>query len=99
VVPGVRDLFSGCYAIRLATLKRSVQDQQALLQTEGWCANAELVARAAANARQIATVPVAPGRAAGPAAYPGAARLALGLFKAGRTLRIPAPEVVVERTA
>src|SRR5574341_2018136 len=72
-VPGVRDLFSGCYAFRLATLKRCFQDQPALLQTDGWCANAELVAHAAVHARQIATVPIAQGRGGQPAAHPAAA--------------------------
>ncbi len=98
-VPGVRDLFSGCYAFRLATLKRCFQDQQALLQTDGWCANAELVARAAVHARQIATVPVGPGRVAPPAVRPRAATLAFAMLRAGRTLRIPAPSAPVERTA
>lgn len=97
-VPGVRDLFSGCYAFRLATLKRCLQDQPALLQTDGWCANAELVARAAVHARQIAAVPVAPGQVP-PAAHPGAATLAWAMLRAGRTLRIPAPSAPVERTA
>ena len=98
-VPGVRDLFSGCYAFRLATLKRCFQDRPTLLETDGWCANAELVARAAVHARQIATVPVTPGRALPPSPRPHAATLALGLLRAGRTLRIPAPGVAVERTA
>jgi hypothetical protein len=98
-VPGVRDLFSGCYAFRLATLKRCLQDQPTLLQTDGWCANAELVARAAVHARQIATVPVAEGRGAHSPARPGAATFALGLLRAGRTLHIPAPGAAVERTA
>lgn len=98
-VPGVRDLFSGCYAFRLATLKRCFQDPSPLLQTDGWCANAELVARAAVHARQIATVLVSPGRAPQPVARPRAATLALGLLRAGRRLRIPAPGAAVERTA
>lgn len=98
-VPGVRDLFSGCYAFRLATLKRCLQDQPTLLETDGWCANAELVARAAVHARQIATVPVAEGRGAHSPALPGAATFALGLLRAGRTLHIPAPGAAVERSA
>ena len=69
-VPGVRDLFSGCYGLRLATLKRCLRDGQALLETEGWCANAELVARAAVHARQIATVTVAQGRVPVPLGRP-----------------------------
>jgi hypothetical protein len=98
-VPGLRDLFSGCYAFRLATLRRCFQDQPTLLRTDGWCANAELVARAAVHARQIATVPVTQGRAAQPASRPAAATLAIAMLRAGRTLRIPAPGAAVERTA
>jgi hypothetical protein len=98
-IPGVRDLFSGCYAFRLATLKRCFQDQSALLQTDGWCANAELVARAAVHARQIATVPVTQGRVTRPRPRPAAASLAMAMLRAGRTLHIPAPGAAVERTA
>jgi len=98
-VPGVRDLFSGCYGIRLVTLKRCFRDGQALLETEGWCANAELVARAAVHARQIATVPLVPGRTPAPAGHPRPVELMLAMLRAGRRLRIPAPSVPVERTA
>lgn len=98
-VPGVRDLFSGCYGLRLATLKRCFKDGETLLETDGWCANAELVARAAVHARQIATVSVASGRAPIPAAHPRPAALALAMLRAGRRLRIPAPGAPVERTA
>lgn len=99
-VPGVRDLFSGCYGVRLATLKRCFRDGQALLETEGWCANAELVARTAVHARQIAAVPVAPGgMPAAPVGHPRPAALALAMLRAGRQLHIPAPSAPVERTA
>lgn len=100
-VPGVRDLFSGCYALRIATVKRCLQDRQPLLETEGWCANAELVARMALHARQIAALPVALGRAPQPGAgaRQSPATLALGLLRAGRRLRIPPPSAAVERTA
>lgn len=98
-VPGVRDLLSGCYGVRLATLKRCFRDGGVLLETDGWCANAELVARAAVHARQIATVPVAPGRVPAPAAHPRPATLAVAMLRAGRQLRIPAPSAPVERTA
>jgi hypothetical protein len=95
----VRDLFSGCYAVRLATLKRSFPDHERALQTDGWCANAELVARSAAQARQIAVVPVPAAR--GPRRSPplSASALALAMLRAGRRLRIPAPTAVVERMA
>ena len=98
-VPGVRDLFSGCCAVRLATLKRSFPDHARALQTDGWLAHAELVARSAAQARQIATVPVQAGGIPRRAAPLGAGALALALLRAGRRLRIPAPTVAVERTA
>ncbi len=98
-VPGVRDLFSGCYAVRLATLKRSFPNHERALQTEGWCANAELVARSAAQARQIAVVPVEAGQAPRRAPPLSAGALALAMLRAGRRLRIPAPTVAVERTA
>jgi glycosyltransferase involved in cell wall biosynthesis len=98
-VPGVRDLFSGCYAVRLATLKRSFPDGERALETDGWCANAELVARSAAQARQISVFPVQAGRAPRRSPPLGAGALALAMLRAGRRLRIPAPTVAVERTA
>jgi hypothetical protein len=76
-----------------------LRDGQALLETEGWCANAELVARAAVHARQIATVTVAQGRVPVPLGRPRPAALALAMLRAGRHLRIPAPGAPVERTA
>jgi hypothetical protein len=98
-VPGVRDPLSGCYAVRLSTLKRLLPAEGSLLRTEGWCANAELVARVAAAARQIAAVPVAPGKVATRLPWPAAAPLAWAMVKAGRQLRIPKPTASVERTA
>ena len=98
-VPGVRDLFSGCYAVRLATLKRGFPDNTRALQTDDWCANAELVARSAAQARQIAVLPVQAGRAPRQSPRLAVGALALALLRAGRRLRIPAPTAVVERTA
>jgi hypothetical protein len=98
-VPGVRDLLSGCCAFRLVTLKRCLHQHAPLLETEGWCANAELIARAAAEARQIAAVPIAPAHAPESGARPKAAALALAMLRAGRRLRIRAPNAVVERTA
>ena len=45
-MPGVQDLLSGVCAIRLATLKRCLHEREgALLETDGGCARAELVAR------------------------------------------------------
>jgi hypothetical protein len=98
-VPGVRDLCSGCCAVRLATLKRSFPNHERALQTDGWMANAELVARSAAQARQIAAVPVQAGRMLRRPPQLSAGALALAMLRAGRQLRIPAPTAPVERTA
>jgi dolichol-phosphate mannosyltransferase len=58
-VPGVRDQVSGFLAIRLSSLKLALRDREArLLATEGWAANAELIARLAAQARRVDTVVV-----------------------------------------
>ena len=58
-VPGVIDTVSGFVAFRLMTLKNAIrQPGAALLTSEGWAANAELIGRAAQHARRIETVPV-----------------------------------------
>jgi len=58
-VPGITDTVSGFVAFRLMTLKNaSRQPGAALLTSEGWAANAELIGRAAQHARRIETVPV-----------------------------------------
>ena len=57
-VAGVRDSLSGFLATRLWLVRQVTRDRnQALLETDGWCANAELVARLAPHARRIETVP------------------------------------------
>ena len=101
--PGLRlngfgDVMSGLYAIRLITLKKCLQDGRGpLLKTEGACANAELVARAALAARQITVVPISasPNPAMGKRSRPIA--LAVDLLLAGRRLKIPAPQATVQR--
>lgn len=101
-VPGLRDFLSGCYAFRLATLKACFRDRTPLLDTDGWCANAELVARAACGARQIAAVALPPPRLGGTgvaARPPEPLRLALALLRTGRRLRIPPPNAPVDRVA
>jgi glycosyltransferase involved in cell wall biosynthesis len=56
-VAGVRDLVSGFLAFRLVTLRNAFRAQQGpLLTREGWCANAELIARTARAARRVDTV-------------------------------------------
>lgn len=97
-LPGLRDPLSGVALIRLVTLKNVLADRpDGLLETDGAAAQAELVARAATKARQIAAVPV--GRLVnGLRAHTTDAPLgtAIALFRAGRHLRIPAPSVPIQ---
>ncbi len=103
-VPGLRDFTSGVAAFRLVTLKQALSERpdserpDAVLETDGLCASAELVARAAVAARQIAVLPVAPVRRR-PAATSRreAMSLAWSLFRAGRRLRIPPPSASIRR--
>jgi hypothetical protein len=57
-VAGVRDTMSGFMALRLVTLRQAVRQagDATLLATDGWCANAELVARLAPHARRLDSV-------------------------------------------
>ncbi|MDX2207540.1 MAG: glycosyltransferase family 2 protein [Gemmatimonadales bacterium] len=58
-VPGVKDVVSGVVAFRLVALRNAFRDRpERWLSTEGWAANAELLAWAAAGARRIETVPI-----------------------------------------
>jgi hypothetical protein len=58
-VAGVRDSVSGFTALRLIVLRQATRGGAAapLLTTDGWCANAELLARLTPHARRIETVP------------------------------------------
>jgi len=57
-VAGVRDSVSGYLALRLIVLRQALRgDAAPFLQTDGWCASAELVARLAPFARRLDTVP------------------------------------------
>jgi len=57
-VPGLRDTVSGYLALRLVVLRQALRPgAEPLLTTDGWCANAELVARLARHARKLETVP------------------------------------------
>ncbi len=59
-VAGLRDTVSGFLALRLIVLRQALRrDTPQFLQTEGWCASAELVARLAPHARRLDTVPAA----------------------------------------
>jgi hypothetical protein len=99
VLPGVRDLLSGVTLIRLVTLKNCLREgERPMLDTEGLAARAELVARASASARQISAVTIAPHtNGAAPRLPDPPLTVALSLFRAGRTLRIPRPETAIQR--
>ena len=58
-VAGVRDVVSGYAAFRLVALRNAFRDQPgAWLTTDGWAANAQLLAWASAGARRVEVVPV-----------------------------------------
>lgn len=58
-VPGVRDIVSGFVTFRLAAVRNAMRAQDGpLLTTEGWAANAELIARVAREARRVETVAI-----------------------------------------
>jgi hypothetical protein len=58
-VHGVRDSVSGFLALRLITLRQALRPiADGLLRTDGWIANAELLARLVPHARRVDTVPV-----------------------------------------
>jgi len=98
-VPGVKDFLSGTCLVRLVTLKNCYRERpDRMLDLDGPTVFVEFVARAAANARQIAIVPLAAEMV--PESHggaPGIGTLALELYRAGRRLRIPAPEAPVQR--
>lgn len=98
---GLRDAMSGVYAFRLITLKSCLRNRSGpLLTTEGRCANAELVARASAVARQIAAVPIAANAPHGVRSRKEKpVTLAVSLIQAGRKLRIPPPQTPVRRAS
>jgi glycosyltransferase involved in cell wall biosynthesis len=99
-LPGIRDFLSGISVIRLVTLKNCYRDRpDSLFEMEGLCADAELIARVAANARQVAAVGIPPYRNGGERvhAHP-MLTTAIKLFRAGRRLRIPAPQVEIQRS-
>lgn len=56
-VPGVRDTVSGFLAMRLSVAKDALPGAGPVLGADGWAANAELIARAAAVSRRIEAVP------------------------------------------
>ncbi|HEX3927187.1 MAG TPA: glycosyltransferase family 2 protein [Gemmatimonadales bacterium] len=59
-VPGVRDVVSSVAAIRLVAIRNAFRDRAGTwLTTDGWAANAQLMAWAAAGSRRAETVAVA----------------------------------------
>lgn len=56
-IPGVRDTVSGFLAMRLSVAKEALPGIAPVLSADGWAANAELMARAAAVSRRIEGVP------------------------------------------
>jgi len=59
-VPGVKDSVSGFLCLRLIALRQAYRDQSdtPLLSTDGWAANAELLARIVPRARRLETIEV-----------------------------------------
>ncbi|MEJ2238185.1 MAG: hypothetical protein P8X82_07810, partial [Gemmatimonadales bacterium] len=98
---GFRDVTSGVCAFRLITLRTSLKESGGrLLNTEGPCANAELLARAATAARQIAVVQVASQSPKGvQLPREKSLSLALRLHRAGRQVNIPPPRTPVQRAS
>jgi len=100
-LPGIRDVLSGCLAVRLIAVRNvlRVREEGPLLVTDGLSARAELVARLAAAARQITAVPVpcSPRAATAPGRVLAAA---MQLRRLGRQVRLsPAPAPPAERPA
>jgi hypothetical protein len=59
-VPGIRDSVSGLLALRLIVWRQAQRrDAAALLTTEGWSANAQLLAHLSPHARRVETVAAA----------------------------------------
>ncbi len=101
-MPGVQDLLSGVCAIRLVTLKRCLREREgegALLETDGVCARAELVARASGCARRITALSFAPSSLRQGTVHDRSMSLAMQLYRAGKSLRIPQPEAPVGRAS
>lgn len=88
-IPGLRDYLSGFYAFRLITVKLALRQRSApLLSADGLCARAELLARTATQARQVATVTASMHASATERPVEQSALgLALGLRRTGRDFR------------
>ncbi len=91
-VPGVADFLSGCLAVRLVAARAVLRERtEALLDADGTAGRAELVARLAGAARQMAAVPLPAGAAEGLTSESGFA-LALALRGLGRSTHVERPQ-------
>jgi glycosyltransferase involved in cell wall biosynthesis len=87
-VPGVRDLLSGCVAVRLATVKAVLKEREGrLLDGDELAARAELVARVASVARRISASAL-PASPVAPSSSRHSIGTALQLLRAGRRIRV-----------
>ena len=91
-MPGVREFLTGCLAVRLVSARGALNAREGrpFLEADGLAARAELVARLASTARQIAAVPL-PTMAAANTNLPGPMTLALQLRRLGKTTVATAP--------
>lgn len=100
-VEGVQDVVSGYAAFRLIALRNAFRDRtDRWLTAEGWAANAQLLAWAAAGARRVETVPVVElrERHVRPSRYTPWER-AKGLWRARKMLTAPPEDARTERPA
>lgn len=98
---GISDPLTAVSAVRLITLRKAMRGRNSqFLEMDNRLANAELLARTAAVARQIAVFPVTAEHLR-PEAHQGKVSLgtAVDLFRAGRQLEIPEPEVSIQRVS
>jgi hypothetical protein len=98
---GVSDPLTAVCAVRLVTLRKAMRGRTGrFLETENRLANAELLARTAAAARQIAVLPVSDEHLR-PDAVHGRTSLgtAVDLYRAGRQLEIPEPGAAIQRVS
>jgi len=91
-IPGVRDVLSGCLAVRLVSARGAMRERtrKPFLWADGLASRAELVMRLGAAARQTATVPLPSVRPARPSGT-GPLALALQLRRIGRELQPSVP--------
>ncbi len=98
---GVTDPLSRVCALRLVTLRKAMRGRtEDFLETEDRLANAELLARAAAAARQISVLPVTAEHLRPEATHGGTSLgTVIELFRAGREIEIPEPQAAIQRVS